>query len=96
MKEVIVIKRRRSWEWQVQDQNRGLIMRGRERTRPAARYQAYRTLFMLLAIGRRPADLPTRESGQSESAMNRVRSGPSAQRTPSAQAGPAPDGLTSN
>jgi hypothetical protein len=95
MKEVIVIKRRRSWEWQVQDQNGGL-MRGRERTRPAARYQAYRTLFMLLAIGRRPADLRAQESGQSESAVNRVRSGPSAQRTPSAQAGPAPDGLTSN
>ena len=27
---------------------------GRERTRPAARYQGYRNLFMLLAIGRRP------------------------------------------
>jgi hypothetical protein len=94
MKEVTVIKRRRSWEWQVHDQNGGLIMRGRERTRPAARYQAYRTLFMLLAIGRRPADLEAPESGRNDFAMNRVRS--RARRTPSAQAGPAPDGLTSS
>jgi hypothetical protein len=49
MKEVIVIKRRRAWEWQLRDQGGILIMGGRERTRPAARYQGYRTLFMLLA-----------------------------------------------
>src|SRR5437870_909495 len=34
-----------SWPWE-----------GRERTRPAARYQVYRSLFMLLAIGRRPVE----------------------------------------
>ena len=54
MMEVIVTKRRRSWEWRLQDQNGTPIMSGRERTRPAARYQGYRNLFMLLAIGRRP------------------------------------------
>ena len=53
MMEVIVTKRRRSWEWRLQDQNGTLIMSGRERTRPAARYQGYRNLFMLLAVGRR-------------------------------------------
>ena len=53
MMEVTVAKRRRSWEWRVHDQNGTLIMHGRERTRPAARYQGYRSLFMLLAIGRR-------------------------------------------
>jgi hypothetical protein len=53
MMEVTVAKRRRSWEWRVHDQNGALIMHGRERTRPAARYQGYRNLFMLLAIGRR-------------------------------------------
>jgi hypothetical protein len=53
MMEVIVTKRRRSWEWRLQDQNGTPIMSGRERTRPAARYQGYRNLFMLLAIGRR-------------------------------------------
>ena len=54
MMEVTVAKRRRSWEWRVHDQNGTLIMHGRERSRPAARYQGYRSLFMLLAIGRRP------------------------------------------
>jgi hypothetical protein len=53
MMEVTVAKRRRSWEWRVSDQNGVLIMHGRERTRPAARYQGYRSLFMQLAIGRR-------------------------------------------
>jgi hypothetical protein len=53
MMEVTVAKRRRSWEWRVHDHNGTLIMHGRERTRPAARYQGYRSLFMLLAIGRR-------------------------------------------
>ena len=55
MMEVTVAKRRRSWEWRVH-QNGMLIMHGRERTRPAARYQGYRSLFMLLAVGRRSVD----------------------------------------
>jgi hypothetical protein len=54
MMEVTVTKRRRSWEWQVISHNGTLLMHGRERSRPAARYQGYRGLFMLLAIGRRP------------------------------------------
>jgi len=53
MMEVIVTKRRRSWEWRVHAPNGTLIISGRERTRPAARYQGYRNLFMLLAVGRR-------------------------------------------
>ena len=56
MMEVTLAKRRRSWEWRVHDQNGALIMHGRERTRSAARYQGYRSLFMLLAVGRRPVD----------------------------------------
>ena len=59
MNEVIVIKRRRNWEWQVRDKNGELIIGGRERSRPAARYQGYRTLFMMLAVGRRPNDVRT-------------------------------------
>jgi hypothetical protein len=54
MMEVTVAKRRRSWEWRVHDQSGTLLMHGRERTRPAARYQGYRGLFLLLAVGRRP------------------------------------------
>jgi hypothetical protein len=56
MNEVIVIKRRRNWEWQVRDKDGELIIGGRERSRPAARYQGYRTLFMMLAIGSRPTE----------------------------------------
>ena len=56
MMEVTVAKRRRSWEWQVHDHNGALIMHGRERTRPAARYQGYRSLFMMLTVGCRPVD----------------------------------------
>lgn len=96
MKDVIVTKRRRSWEWRVNDQDGSPIMSGRERTRPAARYQGYRTLFMLLAIGRRPAEPQAPEPGQTEPTVNRTRSGPSARRAPSAQAGPASDGFTSS
>ena len=62
MMEVIVTRRRRSWEWRVHDHNGAPIMSGRERTRPAARYQGYRNLFMLLAIGRRPTALRNSET----------------------------------
>jgi hypothetical protein len=55
MKEVIVVKRRRSWEWQLRDQSGGLIMGGREKSRPAARYQGNRALFMVLATSWRLA-----------------------------------------
>jgi hypothetical protein len=54
MMEVTVTKRRRSWEWRVHDHNGTLLMHGRERSRPAARYQGNRGLFLLLAVGRRP------------------------------------------
>jgi hypothetical protein len=61
MMEVTVAKRRRSWEWRVH-QNGTLLMHGRERTRPAARYQVYRNLFMLLAVGRKSINLRTPET----------------------------------
>jgi hypothetical protein len=60
MMEVTVARRRKSWEWRVHDGNGKLIMHGRERSRPAARYQGYRSLFMLLAVGRRPVEPPTK------------------------------------
>jgi hypothetical protein len=59
MKEVIVIKRRRVWEWQLRDLSGILVMGGREKSRPAARYQGYRALFMLLASSWRISDLET-------------------------------------
>jgi len=67
MKEVIVIKRRRAWEWQLRDQNGILIMGGREKSRPAARYQGYRALFMLLATSwRLDAPAATRAATRGE------------------------------
>jgi hypothetical protein len=76
MNEVIVIKRRRNWEWQVRDKNGELIIGGRERSRPAARYQGYRTLFMMLAIGRRPNAARTARaiagSGELETCTNKL------------------------
>jgi len=71
MMEVFVTKRRRSWEWRVNDDNGTLLMRGRERSRPAARYQGYRSLFLLLAVGRPPkafraaATFPTTDQSNS-------------------------------
>ena len=71
MMEVTVAKRRRSWEWRVHNQNGALLMHGRERTRPAARYQGYRSLFLLLAVGRPPkafraaATFPTTDQSNS-------------------------------
>jgi hypothetical protein len=59
MMEVTVTKRRRSWEWQVLAHDGTLLMHGRERSRPAARYRGYRSLFMLLAVGRRPRPRPS-------------------------------------
>ena len=56
MTEVSVVRRRRGWEWQLRDQNGRLIMAGRERTRPAARYQGYRAFFLLLANSWRVSD----------------------------------------
>ena len=62
MMEVTVTKRRRSWEWRVLANNGTLLMHGRERSRPAARYQGYRSLFMMLAVGRRPTAFRTAET----------------------------------
>ncbi len=59
MNEMMVIKRRRAWEWQLRDQSGTLIMGGREKSRPAARYQGYRALFLLLATGPRLGNFET-------------------------------------
>ncbi|GLR91850.1 hypothetical protein GCM10007857_85680 [Bradyrhizobium iriomotense] len=40
---------RKGWEWRVIHSDETLLMRGRNRTRPEARYQAYRALLLLLA-----------------------------------------------
>ena len=48
MFDVSVIHRRQNWEWQVRNDEGVIVMQGRERSRPAARYRGYRALFLLL------------------------------------------------
>ena len=43
-----IVRRSRRWKWQVCDQNGVVVLYGRERSRPVARYQGYRALFLLL------------------------------------------------
>jgi len=80
MNEVTIVKRRRSWEWRVHDQSGQLFMHGRERSRPAARYQGYRALFMLLSVGPRSVvtrppmtSIRQRDAGRSRGSFRRFR-----------------------
>jgi hypothetical protein len=57
MLEFVVIKRRRSWDWLLHDQSGKIVASGREKTRPAARYHAYRALFLVIAAGWKTTDL---------------------------------------
>ncbi|WP_245003960.1 hypothetical protein [Bradyrhizobium liaoningense] len=41
-------RRRRKWNWSVCTVQGAVVMQGRESSRPAAKYQAERALFMLL------------------------------------------------
>jgi len=63
MLEFVVFKRRRNFCWQVRDQSGKTVAVGKERTRPAARYHAYRALFLLLATGWKAADLQPHRAG---------------------------------
>jgi hypothetical protein len=56
MLEVRLIHRaRRGWDWEVRDQAGTLMAHGRQKNRPAAKYQAERALFHLLNVmSRRP------------------------------------------
>jgi hypothetical protein len=58
MLELVVIKRRRGWDWRMRDKNGTVIAGGREKTRPAARYHAYRALFLSIAAGWKATDTP--------------------------------------
>jgi hypothetical protein len=46
--EAIVRKRRRTWRWYICTADGDLVMLGSDTSRPGARYQANRALFMLL------------------------------------------------
>jgi hypothetical protein len=51
MFDVVVLSRRRRWEWRVCDPKGKLVMQGWEPTRQQAKYKAYRALFLLLPAG---------------------------------------------
>jgi hypothetical protein len=49
MFDLVVLNRRKRWEWRVSDRNGKVIMCGSEPTRQEAKYKAHRALFLLLS-----------------------------------------------
>ena len=49
MFDLVVLDRRKRWEWRVSDRNGKVIMGGSEATRQEAKYKAHRALFLLLS-----------------------------------------------
>ena len=68
---------RRGWDWEVRDDAGKLMARGRQRDRPAAKYQAERALFQLLNVmsrrppntGRNSPNLTTNKGGADDGAV---------------------------
>jgi hypothetical protein len=59
MFEVVLAKRGRSrWRWRVQDRSGEAVMTGLENSRPEAKYQGERALFLLLMTTARNYDPP--------------------------------------
>ena len=62
--EFAIAPRRSRWEWCLRDHTGRVIMRGREKSRAAARYQSQRALFLLLLTTcPRPRLRPTANEG---------------------------------
>ncbi|QOZ48520.1 hypothetical protein XH89_03865 [Bradyrhizobium sp. CCBAU 53340] len=51
-------RRRRAWAWSVCTSQGVVVMQGRERSRPAAKYHAERALFLLLLTAPYRSRLP--------------------------------------
>jgi hypothetical protein len=65
MLEVKLVDRgRRGWDWEVRDDAGKLVARGRQRDRPAAKYQAERALFQLLNVMSRWHSTGSRDSNR--------------------------------
>jgi len=61
--EAVLRKRRRTWRWYVCTDEGDLVMMGSDNSRPGARYQANRALFMLLLNAPlRPAKTSVRDA----------------------------------
>jgi hypothetical protein len=46
--EAAIIQRRMRWEWRLCDRSGKIVMKGKEKSRPEARYQSERALFLML------------------------------------------------
>jgi hypothetical protein len=46
--EIEIVRRRLRWDWSLRDRSGNIVMRGREKSRIAARYHSERALFLLL------------------------------------------------
>ena len=46
--EAAIVQRRMRWEWRLCDRSGKIVMKGKEKSRPAARYQSERALFLML------------------------------------------------
>jgi hypothetical protein len=65
MLEVKLVNRaRRGWDWEVRDDTGKLVARGRQRDRPAAKYQAERALFQLLNVMSSRHSIRSRDSNR--------------------------------
>ena len=73
MLEVKLIDRaRKGWDWKVCDETGIVLTHGRQKTRIAAKYQAERSLFQLLAISWKcPLHTNSNKHGKSPPGMNR-------------------------
>lgn len=56
MLEVVLAKRGRRWEWRVLDLSSNTLLGGRENSRPEAKYQGERALFLPLANPKRSSE----------------------------------------
>jgi hypothetical protein len=46
--EAAIVQRRMRWEWRLSDRSGKIVMKGKEKSRPEARYQSERALFLML------------------------------------------------
>jgi len=61
--EAAITQRRLRWEWCLRDRAGNIVMKGREKSRPEARYQSERALFLMLLTSCRRRVSRTRATG---------------------------------
>jgi len=61
--EFAIVPKRSRWEWCLRDRAGNIVMKGREKSRPEARYQSERALFLMLLTSCRRRVSRTRATG---------------------------------